>query len=126
MVHGSGITVNVNRTLMMHTCVVETQIIVYFSNGATMPPRYMVYLLSIILYVLSSHFVHLGNKLAVLDDSLFPDFLTICHKQCEMLLSGNAVGHPVRCSVCSSYRSTLLTQTRCMTNGAESNHVNYR
>ncbi|KAL5471612.1 hypothetical protein EMCRGX_G029743 [Ephydatia muelleri] len=80
-----------------------------------------------VLYVLSSHCVHLGNRSAVLDDSLFLDFPTIRHKQCEMLLQGDIAGHPVRCSVCSSYRrSTLLPQTRCMANHAESNRVNYR
>ena len=80
-----------------------------------------------VLYVLSSHCVHLGNRSAVLDDSLFPGFPTIRHKQCEMLLQGDIAGHPVRCSVCSSYRrSTLLTQTRCMANHAESTRVNYR
>ncbi|KAL5469038.1 hypothetical protein EMCRGX_G030227 [Ephydatia muelleri] len=69
----------------------------------------------------------LSGKSAVLDDSLFLDFPTIRHKQCEMLLQGDIAGHPVRCSVCSSYRrSTLLPQTRCMANHAESNRVNYR
>ena len=30
------------------------------------------------------------NKVAVLDDSLFPEHPTIRHKQCEMLLPGDA------------------------------------
>ena len=38
---------------MVHTCVVEIQIIVYFSNGTTMPPHYMVYPVSIVLNDLS-------------------------------------------------------------------------
>eukprot|EP00731_Ephydatia_muelleri_P024487 Em0016g758a len=37
-----------------------------------------------------------GNKVAVLDDSLFPEHPTIRHKQCEMLLPGDAAGHPCK------------------------------
>eukprot|EP00731_Ephydatia_muelleri_P006933 Em0003g1181a len=44
-----------------------------------------------------------GNKVAVLDDSLFPEHPTIRHKQCEMLLPGDAA------SVFATYRTSLLT-----------------
>ena len=69
----------------------------------------------------------IGNKVAVLDDSLFPEHPTVRHKQCEMLLPGDAAGHPVRCSVCATYRTSLLTmQTRRMANRPGSSSVNYR
>ena len=45
----------------------------------------------------------IGNKVAVLDDSLFPEHPTIRHKQCEMLLPGDAA------SVFATYRTSLLT-----------------
>ena len=68
-----------------------------------------------------------GNKVAVLDDSLFPEHHTIRHKQCEMLLPGDTAGHPVRCSVCTTYRTLFLTmQTRHMANCPRSSSVNYR
>ena len=54
------------------------------------------------------HITFLGIKVAVLDDSLFPEHPTIRHKQCEMLQPGDAAGHPVRCSVCATYRTSLL------------------
>ena len=70
------------------------------------------------------------NKVAVLvllDDSLFPEHPTIRRKQCEMLLPGDAAGHPVRCSVCTTYMTSLLTmQTSHMANRPGSSSVNYR
>ena len=114
---------------MSPTCAVETQITNFFSNGTTMPLQSTLHGLSGKFCSVCSELMHItfsliGNKVAVLDDSLF---LELRHKQCEMMLPGDAAGHPVRCSVCATYRTSLLTmQTHRMANCPGSSSVNYR
>ena len=76
------------------------------------------------MYIRTTGYI-IGHQAGYIDTALLNHSETVRHKNCKLIIHPNSSA--VRCSACSTYRSTLLTQKwKRASTSVENERINYR